>query len=115
MINRLPVETYACVSCNKSYEDFEILKTWKCPKCNEYIHVYAEAPDDPDVHFTIIRKRADEVKFGDLVLLPGMLDEDPHLVIGVSKYAKKIGIGLKGYGQYKLGPEQGVNCLIGSW
>lgn len=114
-VNRLPVEKYSCVDCEKDYNDEEVRNTWRCPVCNEYIYVYAEGYNDPNNHITIIRKRASEINKGDLVLLPGQLDGESYMVLGITPVKDKLGIGLKGYTQLKVNPEEPINCRVGSW
>ena len=41
-VNRLPNERYECARCEQTFEDEEVRNTWKCPKCDGYISVYAE-------------------------------------------------------------------------
>lgn len=114
-VNRLSNERYDCPQCTQSFTDNEVRDTWKCPDCGGHIHVYAE-DEETDTRIVLIRKRACEVEPGDLVHLPGMLAQSPYRVLGVSKLGGgKLGIGLKGYTQYKLGPNEPVNCRIGSW
>jgi ribosomal protein L37AE/L43A len=110
-INRLTVEIYTCVTCEKNYDDEDVRHTWKCPKCNNYIYIYAEGHVDPDNHIVIIRKRASELEKGDLFLMPGNLDGNSYMVLGIAELKNKLGIGLQGWGQYKLHPDDPVNCL----
>lgn len=114
-VNRLPKERYECSICESEFEDENVRSTWKCPNCGSYIWVYAE--DEGTVtRIVLIRKPAKEVEAGDLVHLPGMLTSECYSVLGVSELSNgKLGIGLKGYGQYKLLPDEPVNCRIGSW
>jgi DNA-directed RNA polymerase subunit RPC12/RpoP len=114
-INRLPVETYVCVACEKEYADAEVRHTWRCPECDAYIYVHAVGVDSPDDHIAIVRKRASEVERGDLVLLPGQLDGEAYVVLGISEAQGKLGIGLKNYGQYKVSPDEPMNCRVGAW
>lgn len=114
-VNRLPVEHFVCWFCEEDRTDAKVRSTWKCPKCQNHVHIHAEDPET-GTKITLIRKRGDEVEAGDLVHLPGQLAKDCHEVLGVSKVKGKIGIGLKGYGQYRVQPGEAVNCRIGgSW
>lgn len=111
-VNRLPIEQYSCPNCETDLNDAQVRHSWRCQKCNEYVHVWAHDPDT-DTKITLIRKRGDEIEEGDLVHLPGQLTKDCHWVIGTSKVKDKIGIGLKGYGQFKVLADEAVNCRIG--
>ena len=84
------------------------------PICGEYIFVYAE-DEETNTKIVIIRKRASEVEAGDLVYLHGQLTEKPYQVLGVNDLGGKLGIGLKGYGQLKVSPDDPVNCGWGTW
>lgn len=111
-VNRLPIEKYSCPDCETDLQDDQVRSSWRCPDCNEYVHVWAHDPDT-DTKITLVRKRADEVEEGDLVHLPGQLKKECFLVLGTSKVKEKIGIGLQGYGQFKVEPGEPVNCRIG--
>lgn len=114
-VNRLPSERYECPSCEQAFDDDEVRNAWKCPKCGGYISVYAEDLET-GTRIVLIRKQAKEVEDGDLVHLPGMLTEESYLVLGVSKLSNgKLGIGLKGYAQYKVMPDDPVNIRVGAW
>lgn len=114
-VNRLPKERYECLDCESEFEDEKVSDTWKCPNCGDYIGVYAE-DERTGTRIVLIRKPANEVKTGDRVHLHGMLTGESYSVLGVSKLNNgKLGIGLKGYGQYKIAPNDPVNCRIGSW
>jgi hypothetical protein len=77
--------------------------------------VYAEDVET-GTRIVLIRKQAKEVEPGDLVHLPGMLTEGSYLVLGISELSNgKLGIGLKGYTQYKVLPDEPVNCRVGAW
>lgn len=112
-VNRLPSERYECPACKQAFDDEEVRNTWKCPKCDGYISVYAEDVDT-GTRIVLVRKQAKEVGPGDLVHLPGMLTKACYEVLGVSELSNgKLGIGLKGYTQYKVLPDEPVNCRIG--
>lgn len=111
-VNRLPVEKYSCSSCDIELNDDEVRNSWRCPECKDFVRIWAYDPVT-DTKITLIRKRADEVEKYDCIHLPGELTGDCYLVLGTSKLREKIGIGLKGYGQYKLLPDQPVNCRTG--
>ncbi|MEO9524815.1 MULTISPECIES: hypothetical protein [Marinobacter] len=111
-VNRLPVEKYSCPICETDLDDDQVRHTWRCPKCNDYVHVWAHDPDT-DTKITLIRKRGDEIEEGDLIHLPGQLTKDCYWVLGTSQVKDKVGIGLKGYGQFKVLPDEPVNCRIG--
>jgi len=114
-VNRLSKERYECPSCERDFEDQEVRNTWKCPNCGGYIWVYAE-DEEAGIRIVLIRKPANEVATEDQVHLPGMLNGEPYSVLGVSELSNgKLGIGLKGYGQYKVLPDDPVNCRMGSW
>jgi len=111
-VNRLPVEKYSCPNCETGLDDDQVCHSWRCPECNDYVHVWAHDPDT-DTKITLIRKRGDEIEEGDLIHLPGQLTKDCYLVLGTSQVKDKVGIGLKGYGQFKVLPDVPVNCRIG--
>lgn len=111
-VNRLHKERFECHKCNKSFTDLEVRDTWRCPDCDEYIFVWAE-DGATNTRIVLIRKRASEVKKGDLVYLHGRLTEKPYKVLGVTFVAPKLGIGLEGYGQRKVSPDDPVNCCWG--
>ncbi|WP_075173750.1 hypothetical protein [Neptunomonas phycophila] len=111
-VNRLEVEKYSCPDCEVDLNDEDVRNSWRCPKCNDFVHIWAHDPGT-NTKITLVRKRADEVEEGDMVHLPGQLTKDCYWVLGISKVKSQIGIGLKGYGQYKLAADEPVNCRIG--
>lgn len=114
-VNRLPSERYECPTCVQVFDDEDVQDTWKCPKCGGYISVFAEDVAT-DTRIVLIRKQAKEVEPDDLVYLPSMLTKESFLVLGISELRNgKLGIGLKGYTQYKVLPDAPVNCQIGAW
>lgn len=111
-VNRLPVEKYTCPECDAEFTNDEVRHSWRCPICNGFVQIWAHDPET-GVKITLIRKRGDEIENGDMVHLPGQLTKDCHWVLGTSKLKDMIGIGLKGYGQYKVLPDEPINCRIG--
>ncbi|MGZ8923451.1 MAG: hypothetical protein ACXW0M_08870 [Methylosarcina sp.] len=114
-VNRLPKERYEYPHCERDFEDQEVRNTWKCPNCGGYIWVYAE-DEETATRIILIRKPAKEVVPEDRVHLPGMLTGGSYCVFGISELSNgKLGIGLHGYGQYKVLPNEPVNYRMGSW
>lgn len=112
-VNRLPSERYECPTCEQVFDNEDVQDTWKCPKCGGYISVYAEDVAT-DTKIVLIRKQAKELELEDLVYLP--LNTKSYMVLGINKLRNgKLGFGLKGYTQYKLLPDEPVNCQIGAW
>lgn len=111
-VNRLPIETYSCTNCEAGFKYDQVGHSRRCPECNDYVHVWAHDPGT-NTKITLIRKRGDEIEEGDLIHLPGQLIKDCYWVLGTSRVKDKIGIGLKGYGQLKVFPDEPVNCRIG--
>lgn len=113
-VNRLSCEKFTCHQCEKNYSDDDVRKTWRCPDCGDYIYIYAEDADS-NTRIVLLRKRASEVTEGDMVHLPGSLTKECNQVLGVRVIGNKLGLGLKGYGTYKISPEDPVNIRTGSW
>ena len=113
-INRLAWETYWCPDCEAMRDLDAVESSWTCPECGENIVVRAKSNDGTE-NIAIIRKRASELVKDDFLLLPGRLDKQSYRVLGVSQVKDKLGVGLEGYGQYKIDPADPVNCRVGSW
>lgn len=113
-INRLEQESFWCPTCNTEHTIDAVENNWRCPECDNHIHVHAVSSDGSE-NIAIIRKRASELKAGDLFLLPGKLDSDPYTVLGINQLKNELGVGLQGWGQYKMEPDKPVNCRIGRW
>lgn len=111
-INRLAVEKFWCSTCETDRNVADVEVTWRCPECDDLIEVRAVSSDGNE-QIVIVRKRASELEQGDLFLMPGQLDGDFYRVLGVSRLKEKLGIGLTGYGQLKIDPDDPVNCRIG--
>jgi hypothetical protein len=47
--------------------------------------------------------------------MPGQLDGDSYQVLGVNQLKNGLGIGLRGWGKYKIDSDEPVNCRIGTW
>lgn len=111
--NRLPNERLQCLDCDATLSD-EVRETYRCPECGEYVHIYAEDAET-GTKVVLLRKRSTEVRVGDLVHLPGQLTKDCYSVLAVNDRGDKVGLALKGYGEYKVSKEDGVNIRTGSW
>lgn len=111
-VNRLPVEKYTCPECDAEFTSNEVRNSWRCPTCKGFIQIWAHDPKT-DVKITLIRKRGDEIESGDMVHLPWQLTKDCYRVLGTSKVQNMIGIGLKDYGQYRVEPDEAINCRVG--
>lgn len=113
-VNRLAQEKFWCPDCEEVHSVEVVENDWKCPTCGEYIHVQAISRDGTE-RIVIVRKRASEIKTGDLFLMPGELDGDFYQVLGINQLRHCLGIGLLGWGQYKIDSDEPVNCRIGAW
>jgi DNA-directed RNA polymerase subunit RPC12/RpoP len=113
-VNRLRNERFKCEKCDKAFRDDEVRNSWRCPICGEYILIYAE-DEETNTNIVLIRKPASEVEVRDLIYLPGSLTKEPYQVVSVNDLGAKLGIGLKGYGRYKVTPDDTVNCRYGAW
>lgn len=111
-VNRLDTERYECLSCAKEYSDCEISQIWKCPDCDELIHVYAEDSQSGE-RAVLNRKCASDVEQFDLVHFPGQILGPSYRVLGTRIKGKKIALLLEGYGSYVLMPNDPVNIRIG--
>jgi len=111
--NRLENERLECHSCETILGD-EVRDTYRCPSCGDYVHIYAEDVQT-ETRIVLLRKRSTEVKVGDLVHLPGRLTKDCHVVLAVNDRGSEVGLALKGYREYKVSKEGGVNIRDGSW
>lgn len=113
-VNKLYTEIYKCTNCDKEFIFNDIKKKWKCPECDDYICVYVEDKES-NTRIVLIRKKACDLEKGDFIHLPGGLADSPYQVLGVNILGKKLGIGLKGYGQFKVFPGDTINCRMGAW
>lgn len=113
-INRLSNESFRCDTCEVDHVLEDVKHDWKCPTCREYIQVLAANADGSE-RLVIVRKRASELKVGDLLLMPGNLDGKSYQVLGVTPIKGRLGIGLRGWGQYKIDADEPVNCRVGAW
>jgi hypothetical protein len=113
-VNRLAQEAFWCPRCEEEHPIESVNRDWKCPTCGEFIHVQAISRDGTE-RIAIIRKRASELREGDLFLMPGQLDGDSYQVLGVNQLKNGLGIGLRGWGKYKIDSDEPVNCRIGTW
>jgi DNA-directed RNA polymerase subunit RPC12/RpoP len=112
-INRLPVELYRCSHCSKEYDANMVEDTWRCPKCNNFIVIYAEDTSS-NTRIVLLRKRADELKTGDLIHLPGRLTKETNEVLAVQKNDHgKLEINLKNYRKYEREMGDPINCREG--
>lgn len=111
---RMPGETYSCASCDdKSFDYSEACQNWRCPDCDDYIHIYAEdtaASDKGDFY----RKRADEVMLYELVKPGRMRISCSYAVKGITPLGNgKLGFGLTDYGRLVLEKDDWVTVRIG--
>lgn len=109
-------ERYECNCVNHPTKE-SIGNSWICNDCNEYINIYAEESGERCV---FIRKLAKDIAVGDLVWFESLKFDEFHQVLGVNELTSKadigkLGIGLKGYGQLKVKPEDIIPCRIGAW
>lgn len=114
-INYLPNETYRCDKENLKLNKGDINKTWKCPTCDSYVHIYSK--DDEGNEGTFIRKQADEIEVGDLVRPNTFGIDECHEVLDVSiatgkKNKGKIRVALKGYTVEFYNPNDGIACRV---
>lgn len=113
-VNMLETERYTCLGCKRDFELEQVRRTWKCPVCKgRYVHVYVDDGDTGRIVLT--RKAASEVTVGSVVHLPGMLHKDPYHVLAINPRKGSLGLALKAYGEYKIHPDEPVNCREGSW
>lgn len=106
---------YCCADCGKTIkeEDLKVVKLhtrWKCPSCGGNLYVYASTKN---WNYTLIRKHADEIERGDLILFLGTMKT--HEVLNVEEKDGTIRIALKGHGVIKTTEEQWVDIVRGSW
>ncbi|ORU94501.1 MAG: hypothetical protein A6F72_08840 [Cycloclasticus sp. symbiont of Poecilosclerida sp. N] len=113
-VNRLSSEKFKCHECEVDLSNDEVQHTWKCPTCKSLVHIYAEDIESK-TKIVLLRKPASEIEDGDLVHLPGGLTKKSYRVLGVNKKGDKLGLGLEGYGQYLVSPEEPINCRTGAW
>ncbi|MCL6359356.1 hypothetical protein [Pectobacterium polaris] len=110
------IEHYEC-NCTNGPTEESIENSCLCTDCNEHIRIYAEESGERCV---FIRKMAKDIVNGDLVWLENQKINEYHEVLGVNTLNSKadvgkLGLGLKGYGQKKVTPEDIIICRIGAW
>ena len=111
-------EKYQCHSCRKDkIERSDVDITWCCPDCGQYIYIYAS---DEESRGVFIRKRATEIVKGDLVRPNHFKLEEHYQVLGINalttkKHIGKLGLGLKGFRQEIVEPNDFISCRVGAW
>ena len=113
-VNRFYKEKYICIECEKSFKSEQVEDTWRCPICNNYIHIYAET-EDGECRITLIRKKAKEVVEGDMYVFHGHQSEGGSHVFKVTIKNGTAHISIKGYGTKTDDAESPVNLQTGSW
>ena len=113
-IKRLSVEVYECSDCDTYYELEVVWSNWRCPRCNNHIHINATTQKGEQI--ALIRKQALELEIDDLYLRPLDLAGKCYTVLGKTINANgKIAVGLKGRGREVFSPDAAVTVRIGTW
>ena len=107
-------ETYSCERCNTSCEHDDVVMTWKCPRCDQFVLVQAE--NHLGDRMQIYRIKASKVTVGRMVMLSRERPGDSHEVLDVRTTDRGWSIVLRGYGTYDVTERHlFLNCIEGSW
>ncbi|WP_323660626.1 hypothetical protein [Pectobacterium versatile] len=110
---RISGEIYKCPENGTTHDYENVRDTWKCPDCDEYIKICVKNTNTGE-QATFIRKRADEVKVGELVKPMGGVMTDYNEVLGIDQLKNgKFGFGLKGLGRRYFDPDEFITCRTG--
>ncbi|EKU4727109.1 MULTISPECIES: hypothetical protein [Citrobacter] len=116
-VNFFESERYECHCNNKELKREDVENSWLCPDCNDHVYIYASDGENKGV---FIRKRGSEIVKGDLVRPDGFSLNEHFQVLGVTPLTSKanngkLGLGLKGYRQTPVNPDDFISCRIGAW